>query len=352
MRILGEAEGLQELGHSVKIVTYHLGKDPEGVETHRIINIPWYKKLEAGPSMHKIYLDMLLLIKSIAIAAKFKPDIIHSHLHEGALLGKVVCLFFRKPLVFDYQGSLAEESVEHGFFKRGSLVHKVFIATENFINLLPHYTIASTKPKGKFKKMRIIPDGVNVEFYAKSDKEKKIPSSVIYLGLLNEYQGIDILLQAAKKVHQKLPQAQFIIGGFPNVEYYKKKAKDLGVDKYVSFPGKIPYAQSPSFLKQGTIAVAPKLSSSEANLKIPNFMACGLPVVCFDTLLNRQYLGEKGLYASMGDIDNLAEKIISLLKFSEKESEKIGALLKQKVEAEFSWKTIANNIETVYKEIS
>ncbi|GFP35929.1 hypothetical protein HKBW3S43_01716, partial [Candidatus Hakubella thermalkaliphila] len=60
VRILEEYRHLTRMGHQVIICTYHLGNNPEGVTLYRTIKIPWYKKLSAGPSYHKLYLDPFL----------------------------------------------------------------------------------------------------------------------------------------------------------------------------------------------------------------------------------------------------------------------------------------------------
>jgi hypothetical protein len=67
MRILGEMKALANYGYRNIIVTYHNGRDLEGLDIRRIINIPWYKKLEAGPSIHKFYIDILLFFKAAAV---------------------------------------------------------------------------------------------------------------------------------------------------------------------------------------------------------------------------------------------------------------------------------------------
>jgi len=112
MRILGEMKALEKYGYQNIIVTYHNGRDLEGLDIRRIVNIPWYKKLEAGPSIHKFYIDILLFFKAAAVYIKEKPDIIYGHLHEGPFVGglvKYLLTFGRVPLVFDVQGSLTDE---------------------------------------------------------------------------------------------------------------------------------------------------------------------------------------------------------------------------------------------------
>ena len=97
VRILEEARALMALGRQVTICTYHNGRDINGIDARRIVKIPWYSKLSAGPSFHMLYLDALLLWKVILECLKRRPDIIHAHLHEGALIGKIVSLLFRVP---------------------------------------------------------------------------------------------------------------------------------------------------------------------------------------------------------------------------------------------------------------
>src|SRR5690242_339320 len=86
VRIYEEARALKSSGHDVRIVTYHLGRDMPGIPVIRIPTIPWYSRLEAGPSWHKLYLDALLMCKALPLVFRFRPHIIHAHLHEGAFV--------------------------------------------------------------------------------------------------------------------------------------------------------------------------------------------------------------------------------------------------------------------------
>jgi len=146
VRIYEEARALIARGHQVRIVSYHLGRDLEPVPVERSVAVPWYDKREAGPSWHKLYLDMLLLITALSAALRFRPQLIHGHLHEGALVGWLVAKLLKIPLVFDYQGSLTGESLNHRFFKAGSWLHRLFIAIERSINRLADRVITSSTP--------------------------------------------------------------------------------------------------------------------------------------------------------------------------------------------------------------
>jgi hypothetical protein len=87
VRILEEARALQNLGHIVTIATYHSGGDAPGLEIRRTMAIPWRRNWEVGSSRHKIVFDMLLGLKTLGLLASRRFDVIHAHLHEGALIG-------------------------------------------------------------------------------------------------------------------------------------------------------------------------------------------------------------------------------------------------------------------------
>lgn len=329
VRIYEEARALTELGHEVCIVTYHLGRDMPGIRVVRIPSIPWYKKLEAGPSWHKPYLDLLLLLKAYRTARSFRPDIIHAHLHEGALIGLVLKRLLRLPLLFDYQGSLSGESLNHGFLHRKSLLHRIFIAIEGFINRSAD-AIVTSSGEGRRElladfeispeKISTLIDGVDAGIFKPHPRQQarhelgvsEDAKVVVYLGLFNQYQGLDLLLEAIPLVREKIPDAHFLLMGFPDNEYRRKSSR-MNLDGVITFTGRVPYQSAPLYLSAGDLAVSPKLARTEANGKLFNYMACGLPVVTFENDINREILAECGVYAEHGSAASLAEQIVSVL---------------------------------------
>lgn len=334
VRIYEEALALTKLGHEVCIVTYHLGRDMPGVRVVRTAQVPWYGKLEAGPSWHKPYLDMLLLWKAFAEVRSFRPHLIHAHLHEGALIGSVLKRLFHIPLLFDYQGSLSGESLNHGFFCDTSLLLKPFKWLESFIDRRADAIITSSD-KGRqelindwgipSEKVTNLIDGVDTEIFrpqsrSEARRELGIPDDVklvVYLGLFNRYQGVDLLLDVISLVKAEAPDVRFLLMGFPDKEY-KRKAAEMGIDDVITFTGRVRYDRAPFFLSAGDLAVSPKLSQTEANGKLFNYMACGLPTVVFDNQINREILGDVGIYVEHGNTSSLAETIVSTIHDSER----------------------------------
>ena len=119
VRILEEARALLALGQEVRIVTYYMGRDWPGLDIVRSRSTPWHADYEVGSSRHKIIFDVLLSWRALVETLRWKPDIIHGHLHEGALIGSVLGRLARIPVVFDFQGSLTAEMLDHHFITEG-----------------------------------------------------------------------------------------------------------------------------------------------------------------------------------------------------------------------------------------
>ena len=98
IRILEETLALQALGHSVTVVTYYKGSDIPGIDIRRTRALPWHPEYEVGSSRHKLAFDLYLAAKTLQVGLKIRPDIVHGHMHEGALVGALLARFIRKPL--------------------------------------------------------------------------------------------------------------------------------------------------------------------------------------------------------------------------------------------------------------
>jgi glycosyltransferase involved in cell wall biosynthesis len=365
VRILEEARAVIPCGVEIRLVTYHLGRDVGGFPIDRIPTIPWYRKLEAGPSWHKPYLDILLLYKALKVARTFRPDLIHAHIHEGAFIGAILKKLLRLPMLFDCQGSLTGEITDHKFVRQGSLLQRLFAALERWINLSSDYIVTSAGPTVELlvsqgvprERVRALMDGVDTDVFSPQPQAgirerlglpARVPV-VSYLGLLNSYQGVDLLLEAAALLKGQGARVHFLIMGFPDGPY-RVKAESMGVSDMVTFTGRVAYDEAALYLCAGDLAVSPKISVTEANGKLFNYIACGLPTVAFDTPVNREILGDAALYAELGNAADLAGAIGRLLGDRELRAE-LGERGRERAVAVHSWQARGRELAEIYRRL-
>jgi glycosyltransferase involved in cell wall biosynthesis len=370
IRILEEARVLQKLGHRVTIVTYYLGRDLPDLEIVRTRPTPWRADYEVGSSLHKLAFDVFLGWTGLETVFRCQFDIVHGHTHEAAFIGYFLSRLQRVPLVLDFQGSMTSEMVDHSFLDPDGPWYRWVRLLELRIDQMADVIITSSQHGATLLErdfncdahcVHPLPDCVNLDFFhpdvlmseeiAARKAALGIPLDrpvVVYLGLLTDYQGAALLLEAAQVLEQRDVDAHFLIMGFPNVPHYEQLAADLGVADRVTFTGKVIYEQAPTHLALGDIAVAPKLSTTEGCGKILNYMAMTLPTVAFDLPVTREYLGTLGVYAGRtGDPVALADAIAGLLDDPARRAE-MGQKLRERAGRHFSWERAGRRLLSIY----
>jgi glycosyltransferase involved in cell wall biosynthesis len=206
---------------------------------------------------------------------------------------------------------------------------------------------------------RIVPviDGVDTDIFCPGPQLEgrnrlSIPLDipvVAYLGVLNSYQGTGLLLDCVDMLKAEGTRVHFLIMGFP-CERYKAEAEARGILDMITFTGKIDYRDAPQLLSAADIAVSPKLSPTEANGKLFNYMASGLPTVVFDNPVNHEILGDTGVYARNGDAGDLAAKIRDLLR--DREARRLTAeRVREKAINDHSWNARGKVLVETYRSV-
>lgn len=375
IRILEEMRALQDKGVKVAVVTYYKGNDVPGLDIRRTPALPWHTDYEVGSSRHKLAFDVYLAGQSLAELQRFRPDVIHGHMHEGALIGGVLGRLSGRPVVFDFQGSLTAEMVDHHFLDPDGAVYPWAYRLERFItHQMPDAILTSSNRARQLlveefgvteSDVVALPDCADpvsfdpARFPASTAQHPLrqrlgIPAHhtvVGYLGLLTDYQGVPHIIQAAETLKARGEPLTFLVMGYPNVDHYRAMAEGQGVADVVLFPGRVPFDEAPYYLSACDIAIAPKLSSSEGSGKLLNYMAMAQPIVAYDTPVNREYLGDEGAYAARGDVDAFAAEIARLAHAPD-ERFRLGQRLRQRSIEMFSWPAAADRIIALYRDLT
>ena len=363
VRIYEEARLLQDLGYRVEICTYHLGRDIPGVATRRIPRVPWYKKEGPGPSYHKLYLDLLLLWTCVRAVREHRPDVIHGHLHEGALIGSLLGRMFSIPCVGDFQGSLTLELTDYGFAGNNRLLYRMLTRIEGWIDRWPDAVVASSEMLGRdlverFRvpedQVSLLADGVGQSWPEGPDRitrhDLQLSENhrvVVFLGVLTKLQGVEILMETIALVLDQRSDVSFLVIGFPDEKRYAAELGRRGFGDRAIFTGCMDYLKVPEALAQADLAVSPKLSETEGNGKLFNYMACALPTIVFESPVNRGILGDSGIYVQERNADAFAQAILSALDGGD-EVRELGRSLQRRAQETCSWSRNGPVLEAVY----
>lgn len=371
IRILEEALALEKLGHKITIITYHNGDNihqyiKTNIDVRRIYRwLFWYKKTEAGPDWQKILLNIFLIRKVFYMTRTWKPDVIHGHLHEGILIGKLIktIFFWRKIiLVSDFHGSLVNEMKSHGYLSFKWL-KAIFNFIEKKINGIGDVAVVSDKNNTEIiksaredKQAYHVADGVSLDRYenlpSKLNLREKygIPLNkfvVVYTGALIENKGVSNLIEAIPKVVAKNKNIHFVIGGFP-IEWIKDFVTKNNLENNVIIISPLNYFDLAEVNFLADVAIDPKDDSvQQASGKLLQYMASKVAIICADRQINKNYLGEKGAeFLEKINPENLFQAIEKLYENPD--------LIKKYSEIsfnrakDFSWKKIGKQLDEIY----
>ncbi len=365
VRIYEEVRALAARGIESSVVTYSAGRDLPDVQTVRARAIPGITADPLGFTAGRPALDLAVLLASNREVARFQPDLLHAHLHEGIAIGVVLQTWHRLPLVADLQGSLTSEMVDQGMFADDGVLARLMRGIEHWLVRRPTRILTSSSQgvalltaKGVERhRVAALPDGVDIDAFSPQPRDPALIEKlglagkrvVVFLGVLTDYQGVDLLLDVAELLSRSKTDIHLLVLGYPNEIRYRREAEARGIDSMMTFSGRVPYGEAARWLCLGDVAVSPKRSLTEANGKLLNYMGCGLPVVASDIPVNRELLGEGGLFAPVGDAEAFAERIQELLA-DRARARRVGTALRRRAEAMFAWPMLAERLELVYRE--
>jgi len=158
--------------------------------------------------------------------------------------------------------------------------------------------------------------GVNHEsFKVTGDSKSEVPL-VGLVGRLKKYKSIDHLLEAFVIVNKELPDARLIIvGDGDDKGRLMSLAQNLGIAGEVTFTGFVSEEEKVKHLNEMHVAV--NTSAKEGwGLTVIEANACGTPTVASNVegLRDAVVDGETGLLYEYGNREQLAEKILLLLR--------------------------------------
>jgi len=317
-------KALGELRHTVTLITYPMGQEVKlaGLKVVRIPNLFGVRRVKIGPSWIKIPLDLLLFLRAGYEMATSSYDLVFSH-EEAAFAGVWLARIWKKPHIYDMHSSLPQQ-LENFHFTRSRLILALFrwmermvLRNSQAILVICPDLLNKVESLGQKKKAVLLenfldfpPEDFSTEEIT-AQKRQLAPAGeklVLYAGNFEPYQGIPLLLAAAKLVE---PGIRFLLlGGTGRARLeMEREAERVGVSDRVFFLDKVPPSRVSLYISMADVLVSPRLAGTNTPLKIYAWLKSGKPLVATNLWTHTQVLGPETAILVAPDPQSLARGI-------------------------------------------
>ena len=175
-----------------------------------------------------------------------------------------------------------------------------------------------------------------------------------YVGVIGQQEGIDSLLRSVHHIVFELGRRDIhfgLVGGGPALARMRRLACELGVDRFVTFSGRVPDRALLTLLNTAAVCVNPdpanEMNDKSTMNKVLEYMALGKPIVQFDLTEGRWAAQEAALYARRHDPADFAAKIVELIDDPARAAA-MGAFGRLRVETLLEWSHEAPRLLAAY----
>lgn len=164
-------------------------------------------------------------------------------------------------------------------------------------------------------RVRVIPNGLDHDKFHPDPGVATDPELVVFVGRLEYYKGVDILLEAWAQLVRRRPSARLVLVGAGTAEQaLRSQASSCGATESITFAGFVSEEEKIDWMRRASVVVQP--SHKEGwGLTVVEANACGTPVVATRVpgLQDSVRDGENGLLVERADVPGLAAALESLL---------------------------------------
>ena len=321
-------EFLSERGHTVDVLTYSEGADVEipNCTVYRTLRAPGLTNIRAGFSFKKVASDVLMAAACLRMMRRTRYDLVHA-VEESAFIASAMRAVSGVPYVYDMDSSLAEQMVETYpalRFVSPALRRMEAVAVRRSIGVLTVCAALEdialahdpTKPVGRVEDTTLLADGEPA-----SRDGRPLPGTdggpvAMYVGNLEPYQGIDLLLEGFRHTLRAVPDARLVIvgGREDDIARYRIRAERLEMAPSVVFMGPRPIRLLPSLLAQADVLVSPRLKGLNTPMKIYSYLDSGSAVLATRLRTHTQVLDDGVAYLVEPEPAALGEGLAVLLR--------------------------------------
>lgn len=253
------------------------------------------------------------------------------------------------------------DSENHLQYKWGGLINlswRLALWQADFLTGISNFLLNRAHKKGYKKESALVPNGVNVDLFAKevsSDVKEKLIQSLqkkpedvflVTISRLTYKNATDDIISALTHLPENV--SLIIIGKGELGPDLQEQANGLHLEDRVKFLGFVPYTDLPKYLSVCDIFVRPSRSEGFGNSFI-EAMAAGVPVIATPVGGIPDFIddGETGVFCSTDNPQSIA-KAVTLLSSDKSLKEKITEQAKNRVTERYNWDYVAYLMKEVF----
>ncbi|MCR9089516.1 MAG: glycosyltransferase family 4 protein [Rhodobacteraceae bacterium] len=336
-------EALSARGDEIDALVF-TGGEPVEIARTRFFHVPALSSMPPGFSVKKILADMLMVPMTGWRMLRGRYDLVIA-VEESAYIAMVLGVFFRIPYLCDVDSSIPEQIDDK--FSPPRWLQRFLVSSER---------LSLRRSSGAMTCCRALEDLVRHHApdlpvqtledvpMLEPDTGGPVPEDcrfdvpvMMYVGNLESYQGIDLLLDGFARVDPVATPAQLVIigGTRVHIDSYRTRADDLGLADRVSFLGPKPVADLGRYLRAAAITCSPRTQGRNTPMKIYSYLDSGQPLLATRLLTHTQVLDDEIAMLVDPEPDDVARGMTALLVDPDLGA-RLAAAARTRVAAEFS----------------
>jgi glycosyltransferase involved in cell wall biosynthesis len=207
--------------------------------------------------------------------------------------------------------------------------------------------------------VRVAPMGVEMESrFAPCAGHRRETDLVLFAGRLVEKKGVRYLIESFSRIREAMPAARLCIAGDgPDRRDLEALAEARGLAGVVTFPGALRQEDLAGLYRSAAVSVFPFVVAAGGDqeglgLVVVEAQACECPVVVSDIPAVRDTVadGETGLLAPPGDVEQLADRVLRILR-DRTLAGRLGRAGRQAALARFNWEIAAARYRELFEQV-
>ncbi|MDX1599949.1 MAG: glycosyltransferase [Anaerolineales bacterium] len=354
-------EALSESGHAVDLLTYFAGEDIDiaNVRLHRIPRPPLIKEVPIGPSWSKVPCNVFMLVQAYKMLRRYSYDVIHG-VEDGAILARFVSRRTGHPYVYDMDSHMSGQIAQKSRWL--APVARLFEVLESdalksaagVLAVCPALAEIAERYQDA-PRVALLPDMplYNADQVVPSQEITRLGGTrIVYVGNLQHYQGVHLLLEAFARIVAAHPEAKtIIVGGSPeDIERHARPVRDLVDGGRVHFLGPRPLDQLGPILMASDILVSPRLQGVNTPMKLYSYLESGRPVLATRLVTHTQILDDNVACLVKPVASEMGKGILKLVEAPELRA-RLGAAGQELVRSEYGRERFNQRLRSFYRRL-